>query len=391
MDTERTLEIVTSAIAGDADAFERLYSICAQRILYHVRELIIDKENYEDVAQEVAIELFKGIGALKSPKAFQTWLYCIIRNTCIDHNRKFLNHPESKMVTNSNEVLGGIITEAYDENPEQMALSADESERLFALIEGLPPAYRESIVLRYYDGLSYMEIARTLGISISAVSTNLMKAKKRLKKNMIIYKRKSTLDIKKAMAVGVNGMIPVTVVNRFIETGSAQIAASGATKSTGAMVASVKSSAGPSTQIIAGVACALTVTALAGGFIIDKANENSVNVSEAMNAGAPPAVSDPGVIYSGDPHIIFENAKGKDSSVNPISIRIEDEKMVPDSVAYTVRSETGATVLTGNGKTLNVSSINELSEGTYKVRFMLTEKDNAVLYVSRSFYLSGNE
>lgn len=176
--------LVRRAIRGDIKAFEELYSERAQSVLFHVRNQIVDKENCQDVAQEVAIAMWKNIKQLRNPAAFKSWMYQVVRTTCADHNRKLLKEREQQKLDSGGEDMDELPAKITGEesDPALLTLKKDDEHRLFKAIEALPPVYRETIALRYYDDLSYKEIAEVLGVGTSAVGTNIMRATEHLKK-----------------------------------------------------------------------------------------------------------------------------------------------------------------------------------------------------------------
>jgi hypothetical protein len=218
----------------------------------------------------------------------------------------------------------------------------------------------------------------------------LIKARKRLKKEMMIYENKSTKNIKKAMAVGVNGVIPTVAVGNFVESAGVNIlgaeVAEHTVTATAAFVA--KSGIGISTKIIAGVACAVVAAGGIGGLAISKAHSEST-ANDVASASAPTqqVAAEEIVTYSGDPHIIFANAAGEDSSVNPVSIKALDENAALANVAYIITNGANETVLTGEGESLSAAVISSLPEGSYQISFTLTEDTDATVRVSRSFQI----
>lgn len=184
MDKRQLTALASKAIAGDKEAFEELYVEHARSILFHVRSLIVDKENCYDVAQDALYKMYTSIGKLREPAAFRGWMHQVIRTVCADHN-KLVRDAAFRMNAGDNEqVLEEMPDQGEGSDPEAAALAALEGNQLFAIINELPDNYREIIVQRYYDDLSYKEIAEIQQISITNVSTRLKRAVAAVRKKM---------------------------------------------------------------------------------------------------------------------------------------------------------------------------------------------------------------
>lgn len=185
MDKRKLAALAVKAVAGDGEAFEALYVEHARSILFHVRSLIVDKENYSDVAQEVVLEMLQHIGQLREPLAFRGWMHQIIRSTCASHNRGLMKDEKYLSGVRDDETLESVQDDDSLSNPEEFTMASLEGNKLFSIVSRLPAAYREIIVLRYYDDLSYKEIAEAQGISVSNVSTRLQRAMIAIRKELL--------------------------------------------------------------------------------------------------------------------------------------------------------------------------------------------------------------
>jgi RNA polymerase sigma-70 factor (ECF subfamily) len=388
MKSENMTELVSKAVSGDARAFEDLYSAYAKTILFHCRNLIVDKSAYEDVAQEVAIALFTSIGTLKEPKAFGSWLQRIIRNTCINHNKKFMRESESKTVENGEELLSTLPSERPDENPE---IGVIEDDTFFGMLDELTPVYRDTLILRYYDELSYGEIAKVLGSTVSTVSTNLIKAKRALerllneadrdKENMKAHK------IKDLITISANGLIPATACSRFVELASANTLIHVGTAASSGMSLTHTGTVGLK-NIIIGVSCGAIAIVGGVGLLIHLNADKWSDENAAATAAAPPAISQSvkTVQYMGTPHIVFANAEGKETRRNISVIRVTENGEISEDVSWSITNESGAEILSGNGETVTIDT-DSLANGAYKARFTLMDKQGSIAEISRSFFI----
>lgn len=126
----------------------------------------------EDVVQEAAIRAYTAIGSFRdgSPKA---WFLTIVRNTAFSWLRK--NRPRALLVTDDDT----MFERAQDEgpSPEAALISKADTKTVQDAIAALPLAYREIIVLREIDELSYREIAEVTGLPIGTVMSRLSRAR----------------------------------------------------------------------------------------------------------------------------------------------------------------------------------------------------------------------
>jgi len=184
LEKRRLAAVAERAIAGDSEAFEEFYIEHARSILFHVRSLIVDKENYPDVAQEVVLEMLEHIKQLREPAAIRGWMHQIIRSTCASHNRSLMKDEKHLDTSHNREALEAVKDEGWGSDPEAATMAKVEGNELFSIVNRLPTQYREIIVQRYYDDLSYREIAEAQGISVTNVSTRLQRAMTAIRKEL---------------------------------------------------------------------------------------------------------------------------------------------------------------------------------------------------------------
>ena len=130
------------------------------------------------VTMEAFGKAFKGLAHYTPDYAFSTWLFRVATNNCIDFIRK------KKLNTMS---IHGMVDDDGEEktlqikadvlNPEETSIKKQQTQELKVLIEGLPPRYRNLITLRYFDELSYEEIAMQLDLPLGTVKAQLFRAR----------------------------------------------------------------------------------------------------------------------------------------------------------------------------------------------------------------------
>ena len=177
-ESRRLQHTIERAVAGDEQAFTDLYRRYADHILFHVKAKITHPEDAESVAQDVALQMFRAIGRLQNPYAFQSWMQRIINRVCVNYNRREGKKKDQDVML---EAAEDIESPALVDHPEDLAISEDLRARLYNCVLKLPPRQRDCILMCYYDEMSYHEIAEALGIAEGTVSSALGKAKKTLK------------------------------------------------------------------------------------------------------------------------------------------------------------------------------------------------------------------
>jgi RNA polymerase sigma factor (sigma-70 family) len=152
------------------------------------RWLTRDETDAEDVVQEAYLRAFKHFGSFHGGDG-RPWLLAIVRNTCytwLQHNRS----PE--LTISLADELHEI--ESKDLNPEALLLQSADTQMVRQALEGLPAEFREAIVLRELEGLSYKQIADVAEIPVGTVMSRLARARKRLQQILKSQMHKETRE-----------------------------------------------------------------------------------------------------------------------------------------------------------------------------------------------------
>lgn len=133
----------------------------------------------EDVVQEACIRAFRGLSSSRNTNP-RAWLLAIVRNTAFTWIAK--NRPKSIVMTDDEAALEQEVQEmaGASTSPETILIEKADAEQLHAAIALLPLAYREVLVLREIEELSYQEIAKVLTIPIGTVMSRLARARSML-------------------------------------------------------------------------------------------------------------------------------------------------------------------------------------------------------------------
>jgi len=137
--------------------------------------LMCNKQDAEDMVQEAYLRAFKFFNAFRGVDG-RAWLLTIVRNTCYT----WLQQNRTKgTITSFDEQIHTVESDLL--NPATLVLRSDDSQMVRQALEELPTEFREVVVLRDLEGLSYKEIADIAGIPLGTVMSRLARARERLK------------------------------------------------------------------------------------------------------------------------------------------------------------------------------------------------------------------
>lgn len=140
------------------------------------RWLLRDDQDAQDAVQEAFVRAVRFAGGFRGGDR-RAWLLAIVRNVC--YTLLSRNRAAADNVTFDEEIHHGSADQAAD--PEAMVFNRLDREALFGALEALPVEFRETIVMREMEGLSYQEIAGAAGIPIGTVMSRLARARERLR------------------------------------------------------------------------------------------------------------------------------------------------------------------------------------------------------------------
>ncbi len=165
-------DIVEDCQRGDRDAFRVLFESHRNKVYSIALRYTGNGSEAMDISQDVFVKLFSRIGDFRGDSSFETWLYRMVVNCCLDHRRKFRRLvPLFDSLRQKDRVV-------------RDAERSQTSSRVQNAVAKLAPEMRLTVVLRYTEGLSYDEIAEVFGCSIGTVASRLNRAHKELAKRL---------------------------------------------------------------------------------------------------------------------------------------------------------------------------------------------------------------
>jgi len=185
-------ELMLRVKRGDLEAFEALVEKYKQPLVNFIARSLGDAEEAQDLAQSAFLQAFRAAPRYKPTARFSTWLFVIARNLCLNELRRRSRRPaESADAREEAFERGGprTLPDAARPGPAQEALRGELLEKVEEAIRELPEPQRTALLLCVQTDLSYEEIARTLGCSLSAAKSLIHRARQTLKRRLRPYLR----------------------------------------------------------------------------------------------------------------------------------------------------------------------------------------------------------
>ena len=186
------LELVNKAKEGDQAAFAKLMSRYKESVYYMILKMVHNRDDADDLTMVAFSKAFHNLANYSADFAFSTWLFRIATNNCIDFIRKKKLQTTSIDQPNNHSEDGEstpIAVKDKSMTPEESIIKDQRAIKIREVIQTLSPKYRQLIELRYFEELSYEEIADKLDLPLGTVKAQLFRAK-----DMLYNHMKSTKD-----------------------------------------------------------------------------------------------------------------------------------------------------------------------------------------------------
>jgi RNA polymerase sigma factor (sigma-70 family) len=145
--------------------FNLLVRAYQQKVYWHIRKMVIDHDDADDVTQEVFIKVYKHIGSFREDSQLYTWIYRIATNECLS----FLQRKKRRFFLPIGDVAGELISK-LDNAPH---ISGDEIQlKLQKALLKLPDKQRLVFNMKYFDDMSYEEISEITNTSVGALKAS---------------------------------------------------------------------------------------------------------------------------------------------------------------------------------------------------------------------------
>lgn len=186
--------IIEQLKQGSEQAFKKLVNTHQKLVVNTCYGMVQNREDAEDIAQEVFIEVYRNIENFRADAKLSTWLYRIAVNRSLNHIRDNKKHKWFQSFEVEVRGKNREVMQASTENTDEPEYDLENKQRAIILreaINSLPEKQKVAFTLSKYEDLSYQEIAAVMDLSVSSVESLLFRAKKGLQKKLYkCYKKK---------------------------------------------------------------------------------------------------------------------------------------------------------------------------------------------------------
>ncbi|MCI0516132.1 RNA polymerase sigma factor [candidate division KSB1 bacterium] len=169
--------LINRAKAGDSTAYSQLVKLYQQQILFLIFDLTGNYQDAKDLAQDTFIRAFAKLSQFRESAGFSTWLFRIAVNLTMDFHRK-----RQKATIPLDELAPDAANIQYFADPARAIEQQELKTQVLKMVDRLPFQQRTVIVLKFYHGKSYPEIAQLLACSESTIRNHHARALEKLRK-----------------------------------------------------------------------------------------------------------------------------------------------------------------------------------------------------------------
>jgi RNA polymerase sigma-70 factor (ECF subfamily) len=177
--------LIATILAGDVESFQALVEANQTRVYNLAYRMLGNQREAEDAAQDAFTQAYARLRSYNPEWRFKTWIMTITSNLCIDRLRRRRLEPVSfaDFAAPATEGDADPIETTFvsaDPGPDAVAMTNQRKQAVHALLDELPADDRAMVVMFYWDDMSYEEIAKSTGASLSAVKSRLFRARQRM-------------------------------------------------------------------------------------------------------------------------------------------------------------------------------------------------------------------
>lgn len=178
--------LIERCAAGEQAACAELVSGHERMVYQLALHLLGDRDEALDLSQEVFFSVFRTIGSFRGQSALKTWIYRIAINQARNRQRWWRRRHKADQVSLDQHVAahGDLRQPGEHTSPDRAYARKELAEKLWTALDRLPFDQRTVIVLREIDGLSYDDIAFSLGVAVGTVKSRLTRARQTLRQQL---------------------------------------------------------------------------------------------------------------------------------------------------------------------------------------------------------------
>lgn len=177
-------ELVATANTGVEGSFEELVRRYQRPISAYVYRMVGDYESALDLTQEIFIKVYGSLARYRVEFKFSTWIYKIAHNAAVDHLRRSSGR-ERSLSSGTEGDQYDLPIESGNLSPEQESERKERKLEIESVVRSLPGAYRELIVLRHSQDLTYEEIVAVTGLPLGTVKNRLFRAREMMRQQFV--------------------------------------------------------------------------------------------------------------------------------------------------------------------------------------------------------------
>ena len=177
-------ELISTAISGREASFEEIVRRYQRPIVSYIYRMLGNQDSALDVSQEVFIKVYNSLSKYSSEYKFSTWLYKIAHNAAIDFIRRNSHHTQSLEMENEDGTFE-LQIESKRPTPEQERERTEWRTEIEGVVNRLPAGYRELILLRHSQDMSYDEIAEITNLPLGTVKNRLFRAREMMREMFV--------------------------------------------------------------------------------------------------------------------------------------------------------------------------------------------------------------
>jgi len=177
-------DLVATAINGAEGSFEELVRRYQRPISAYVYRMVGNYESALDLTQEIFIKVYGSLRKYRSEFKFSTWIYKIAHNAAVDHLRRSSTREQS-LINSSETDQFELPIESTRPSPEQESERKERRVEIESVVRALPASYRELIILRHSQDLTYEEIVEVTGLPLGTVKNRLFRAREMMRQQFV--------------------------------------------------------------------------------------------------------------------------------------------------------------------------------------------------------------
>ena len=177
-------ELVAIAVTGFDNSFEELVRRYQRPISAYVYRMVGNYESALDLTQEIFIKVYNSLSRYRAEFKFSTWIYKIAHNAAVDHLRRSSTREQSLVAGTEGDSFD-LLIESSSLTPEQESERKERRGEIESVVRALQANYRELVILRHSQDLSYEEIVEVTGLPLGTVKNRLFRAREMMRQQFV--------------------------------------------------------------------------------------------------------------------------------------------------------------------------------------------------------------